>query len=146
MILLLRNPIQSLVSWCFYIKRLSLENGQYVAYSSFNKFGLLYSDNNMRISDDNVRKFMIQTVYPRILHFIENWMQQLKNINSSQFALLSQEQMAKEPDLFYQSILKKIDFRLISMNQSSTKLNLLVTTILEKGRSMNGKIFSARRS
>ena len=110
LILLLRNPIQSLVSWCFYIKRLSLENGQYVAYSSFNKFGLLYSDNNITISDENVRKFMIQTVYPRILHFIENWMQQLNNINSSQFALLSQEQMAKEPDLFYQSILKKIDF------------------------------------
>ena len=72
LLLLLRNPIQALVSWCYYIESLNTTHGTYVALSSFERYGILFSENKINYTNTEIRQFMIQTVYPRTLKFIAN--------------------------------------------------------------------------
>ena len=109
MLLLIRNPIQTLVSWCYYIQSLYKREGSAVAFSSFRQFGILYAgDKQIDFTELEIREFMIQRAYPRIVEFLEDWMLQIKDIKESQYLLLSQEQMRNNPDGFYKNILVKI--------------------------------------
>ena len=109
MLLLIRNPIQTLVSWCHYIQSLYKRNGSAVAFSSFRQFGILYAgEKQVDFTEVEIREFMIQRAYPRIVEFIEDWMLQIKDIKESQYLLLSQEQMRNNPDDLYKNILVKI--------------------------------------
>ena len=109
LILLIRNPLQSIVSYCYYIENLSKKCGDKIAFSAFNSFGLLYAKSEKITSALQVRDFMIKVVYPRLILFIDSWMNQLKLIKPDNYVILSQEHMSKYPDIFYKNILKKLN-------------------------------------
>lgn len=101
-ILCLRNPIQALVSHYYYILKNDLKSlctncpGDY-----FNSFKIK--------NEGELRLFLIQKLYPKIISFIEQWMTciESKDLQSS-IVLVSHEMLVNEPNLFHQKLSSSI--------------------------------------
>lgn len=100
-IILLRHPIQTLVSHYHYLTtgerrnfntKHTLQPGQY------------FGPYNIK-SHNDIRNFLINIVYPRIISFVDEWMTAINSRNTSlKMTLLSHEQLALNPDLFHNKI------------------------------------------
>ena len=103
-IILLRHPIQALVSHYHYLTTgRHRDFGTKHTHQPGSYFGPFEID-----SHDDVRRFLINTVYPRIILFIDDWMEWIAAQKSHQenlrVTLLSQEILAHDPDLFHNKL------------------------------------------